>query len=251
MTPAACLLLVVFLATRLPLLIQDRAIRPWQAAAAGGLQGLATILLLQGSGFRWVLALAFSLGNLAWYLVERKTQPPLHAIRLAFLAGGMTLVVLGTSPGFGLEPRDLRPLLAFLQPWFSPAGWLSERPWEPILVTTAGLLLCLHEANLAIRLALDRLGLRPAPPDAAERTAPVISQQELRRGRIIGVLERIILFTLVLGGQYAALGFVVTAKAMARFKTLEDRDFAEYFLIGTLLSVLLAGGLALVVRAAL
>ena len=72
-----------------------------------------------------------------------------------------------------------------------------------------------------------------------------------QRGRVIGILERVTLFVLVFTGQYSAMGFVLAAKAMARFKTLDDRDFAEYFLVGTLLSVAIAGGLALAVKKAL
>lgn len=70
---------------------------------------------------------------------------------------------------------------------------------------------------------------------------------EVARGRTIGVLERALALTLVLLGQYGALGLIVAAKALARFKALEDRDFAEYFLIGTLASLLLAllGGVGL------
>ncbi|HOD90893.1 MAG TPA: DUF3307 domain-containing protein, partial [Thermotogota bacterium] len=34
--------------------------------------------------------------------------------------------------------------------------------------------------------------------------------------------------------------FILTAKSLARFKQLNDRDFAEYYLIGTLFSVLIA-----------
>jgi len=63
---------------------------------------------------------------------------------------------------------------------------------------------------------------------------------ELARGRSIGVLERALTLTLVLLGQYAALGLIIAAKSLARFKALEDREFAEYFLIGTLASLLLA-----------
>lgn len=61
---------------------------------------------------------------------------------------------------------------------------------------------------------------------------------ELARGRLIGILERALVLTLVFLGQYGALGFVVAAKALARFRGLDDRDFAEYFLIGTLASLL-------------
>ena len=43
------------------------------------------------------------------------------------------------------------------------------------------------------------------------------------------------------------LGLIIATKSLARFKALEDREFAEYFLIGTLASLLLAllGGLAM------
>jgi hypothetical protein len=69
---------------------------------------------------------------------------------------------------------------------------------------------------------------------------------EVARGRAIGVLERGLALTLVLLGQYGALGLVVAAKSLARFKAMEDREFAEYFLVGTLASLLLAllGGVA-------
>jgi hypothetical protein len=64
---------------------------------------------------------------------------------------------------------------------------------------------------------------------------------------MIGVLERAIALTFVLLGQYGALGLLIAAKSLARFKALEDREFAEYFLIGTLASLLLAllGGLGM------
>ncbi len=86
--------------------------------------------------------------------------------------------------------------------------------------------------------------------DLVLRLVPVTEQQggggiavpaaELGRGRLIGVLERAIALTLVLLGQYGALGLVIAAKALARFRGLEERDFAEYFLIGTLASLLVA-----------
>jgi hypothetical protein len=44
----------------------------------------------------------------------------------------------------------------------------------------------------------------------------------------------------VLLGEYSAVGWIIAAKSLARFKALEDREFAEYFLVGTLASLLLA-----------
>jgi len=70
-----------------------------------------------------------------------------------------------------------------------------------------------------------------------DRTAGAV---DIARGRTVGALERALALTLVLLGQYAAVGWIIAAKSLARFKALEDREFAEYFLIGTLASLLLA-----------
>jgi hypothetical protein len=67
-------------------------------------------------------------------------------------------------------------------------------------------------------------------------------------GRLIGVLERMVMLTLVWLDQWSALGFVLTAKSIARFKELEDRAFAEAYLVGTLTSVLVAGASGLLLR---
>ena len=59
-------------------------------------------------------------------------------------------------------------------------------------------------------------------------------------GRYIGILERAIILTLVLKGLLSAVAFVLTAKSIARFNELKEKDFAEYYLIGTLASMLIA-----------
>ncbi|NLL73630.1 MAG: hypothetical protein GX237_08895 [Clostridiales bacterium] len=53
------------------------------------------------------------------------------------------------------------------------------------------------------------------------------------------MLEREIIFVLGSMGQFGVIGFVLTAKSIARFKQLEDKDFAEKYLVGTLLSSLI------------
>ncbi len=59
-------------------------------------------------------------------------------------------------------------------------------------------------------------------------------------GALIGALERALTITFVLLGQYTALGLVLTAKSITRFEKLKDRRFAEYYLVGTLASMLWA-----------
>jgi hypothetical protein len=72
-----------------------------------------------------------------------------------------------------------------------------------------------------------------------------------RIGATIGVLERLLIVAFVLTGSTAAIGFVVAAKTLARFRQLDDRDFAEYYLLGTLASVGVALGSGLLAAAAL
>lgn len=58
-------------------------------------------------------------------------------------------------------------------------------------------------------------------------------------GAIIGNLERILSAIFLAMNQITAIGFIYTAKSIARFKEIEEnRGFAEYYLIGTLFSIL-------------
>lgn len=61
---------------------------------------------------------------------------------------------------------------------------------------------------------------------------------------LLSNLERFLAYALVLLGQWSALGLVLAAKSIARFRELENQDFADYYLIGTLssLSVAVATG---------
>lgn len=68
-------------------------------------------------------------------------------------------------------------------------------------------------------------------------------------GRWIGILERLLIFLLVVGHEAGAAALVVAAKAILRFPEItgdEPHLSAEYVLIGSLASWLLgiAGGLA-------
>lgn len=78
---------------------------------------------------------------------------------------------------------------------------------------------------------------QPVPAGNGAGATPTSSVPEARVGAVIGMLERITVVALVLVGQYAAIGLVVTAKTIARFRQLDDRQFAEYYLLGTLASI--------------
>ena len=72
-----------------------------------------------------------------------------------------------------------------------------------------------------------------------------------RIGATIGAFERLLIVGFILVNATAAVGFVIAAKTIARFKQLDDRGFAEYYLLGTLASVSVAIGSAIVAQAAL
>lgn len=79
-----------------------------------------------------------------------------------------------------------------------------------------------------------------------------VDVEEYNRGRLIGNLERIVLTIVVAAGSYAALAFLVAAKGVVRADEFEkNRDFTEYFLIGSLSSVLVALVAGIVLRVAL
>jgi hypothetical protein len=72
-----------------------------------------------------------------------------------------------------------------------------------------------------------------------------------RIGATIGILERLLVATFMVTGSQAAIGFVIAAKTLARFRQLDNRDFAEYYLLGTLASVAVAVASGLLASAAL
>jgi hypothetical protein len=104
-----------------------------------------------------------------------------------------------------------------------------------LLLAAAYWYVCAGGAVL-VRRVLDLVPVGEAPG----ARGIVVPAKELSRGLLIGVLERALALTLVLSGQFGALGLILAAKALARFRALDDRDFAEYVLIGTLASLLLA-----------
>lgn len=65
------------------------------------------------------------------------------------------------------------------------------------------------------------------------------SNNDSRNGRKVGIVERLILLILLIENQYVAIGFVLTAKSVARYdKIVNNEKFAEYYLLGTLISAL-------------
>ncbi|MDX2375692.1 hypothetical protein M4I32_02645 [Microbacterium sp. LRZ72] len=72
----------------------------------------------------------------------------------------------------------------------------------------------------------------------------------LKGGRLIGPLERILVLALTLAAAYALLAAALAAKGIVRFPEIsrdDGGDRAEYFLVGSLVSWVLALGVAVLV----
>lgn len=63
------------------------------------------------------------------------------------------------------------------------------------------------------------------------------SDSLINAGKIIGYLERTLILTFVLLGQFTAVGFILVLKAAYRFKDTGNHPQAEYMLVGTFLSL--------------
>jgi hypothetical protein len=68
-------------------------------------------------------------------------------------------------------------------------------------------------------------------------------------GKWIGIIERLIVFVMVLESQYSAIGLLVTAKGIIRFNEKDRPETkTEYLVIGTLLSIGIAIGTGLLTK---
>ncbi len=115
--------------------------------------------------------------------------------------------------------------------------------WTDLLLIVVYLLffpLLWQGGNLFCRLLLN--SAPPLPPAVPGEGAGAQSESEQRiaAGRIIGVLERLLIILGVVFARWEIIAGVVALKTVARYKELDTQLNAEYFLIGSLASILWA-----------
>jgi hypothetical protein len=92
------------------------------------------------------------------------------------------------------------------------------------LLIILGFLVCTKPANIIIKEVLRLYKISFVEKDGI-----------LKAGSLIGIIERILTLTLILIGQFGAVGFILAGKSILRYKEGETKRM-EYVLIGTLLS---------------
>jgi len=141
----------------------------------------------------------------------------------AVFAGGSLALIANTDLG--------------VHHWLVTADMSSDR-MAVAGITVALFAFTVQGGTYIVRSVLRTSGV-PVPHPASSHQQP--SAIELQRGRLIGTLERAVLFVVLVAGSYEALGFIVAAKGLIRSRDFEaNRDLTEYFLIGTLTSVAVA-----------
>lgn len=119
----------------------------------------------------------------------------------------------------------------FLQPmaWFQSFEAVFGIPIFSVIAWLTLLLVNYKPAGITVfRLIGD---MKPEDKEEPEKNA----------GRWIGLLERLLMMIFLVLDQFAAIGLVLTAKSIARYDRIsKDQQFAEYYLLGTLLSTLIA-----------
>jgi len=95
------------------------------------------------------------------------------------------------------------------------------------------ILIIYKPANISIKQMLSMYKPEEDPEE-------INKNNDKKTGAFIGLLERIIILIFLSIGQYSAIGLVLTAKSVARYdKISKDKNFAEYYLLGTLLSTVI------------
>ncbi len=189
------------------------------------------------------------------YMVLNKQRPLImlmhgaHVFALtALLSGGAMLLALGIALSHiaidavkvHLAPDDLRSYLvdqgAHLLVLLLAVMWLPDTLldhwWPPLSTDMIQVALVLSGLITATMAGGGGVGGRTgrcksdAQPEGLEYA-----------GRIIGLMERGLIFLMVMIGEPSGIGFLIAAKSILRFDTVSrDQKMSEYVIIGTLAS---------------
>lgn len=188
-------------------------------------------LPLLGFGFlKWVTLIAlvhFIVDGLKFYFIESPKKNSQHKIRIYLLDQSIhiaTILLVTLAIAFTRDTVEYTK-------WFRTFTDILTLDVEFIVSWILATLIIIKPLSITIRKVLYQY--QPKAFDKEEMGHP-------GAGSLIGILERSIVLILLSQNQYGAIGFVLTAKSIARYnKIIEVPEFAEYYLLGTLLSMLL------------
>jgi hypothetical protein len=215
-------------------------------AILAGTSAPAVLGVLAGADVGTGVLLTLVTGStVAGWLVLRLGTPSISALRalaaLGFVVASFAIVsFLGTEPIVSFESGSVLDRAIGRLPFPT----IARASLEQVVFVGGVLLMLFATSNAIVRMVLTAMGTRFSN-----------AEQRLRGGRVIGPLERVLIFGLGLAGQATAAALVIGAKGLLRYPELNNLRgeqgaagssarpidvVTEYLLIGSLTSWLLA-----------
>jgi len=216
---------------------------PRRAAAAVAIGIMAVVSLTALGGATSIQVVAAAVGSAIvlgiWVAFDYPPLDDAPGLPLAWIA--VVSLALFASSG------SADPVSGQLARWYGQLGFGFARsvPVDQFVLGVSAVLFITASGNRVVRLLLDLAGVS------------LENESEVPGGRVLGPLERLIVFAIVLAGDPAAAAIVITGKGLLRFPEIR-RDSerpgpdvrTEYFLSGTFASLVIAAMLAVLVLAA-
>jgi hypothetical protein len=161
-------------------------------------------------------------------------------------SAAVPLAVIGTALAVTVwASGEAGPVTGVFAAWVQGVGvpFVSELGPELALLLLGVMLVQLSTGNVVVRLVLTVTGtVNPARHGGAGDP-----EMQLKGGRLLGPMERVVIVGLGVGGHLTAASIVIAAKGLLRFPELSsDREqerihqLTEYFLVGSFVSWLVA-----------
>ena len=206
-----------------------------------GAVGAAALAGLAGACLSQILAVALvSLVVLAvWVGFDYRPLQGKSGLPFAWL-GAVLLALFACSGSVG-------PISGPLESWYEQLdlAFVEEVSVDQFVLGLSAMVFMAASGNRLVRLVLDAAGVSLEKNESA-----------VPGGRVLGPLERVLVFAIVLAGDPAAAAIVVTGKGLLRFPEIRSESrrsgpdvVTEYFLIGTLTSLVIAASLGVFVLA--
>ncbi|QWT23450.1 hypothetical protein KPL76_12085 [Subtercola sp. PAMC28395] len=201
------------------------------------------LLAVTGLGTPWWALVAPLVIAGAWLLTTttlEHVKPPSGLWPVAGLGVALLLLLAIDTTGQSAS--------GFLVQWHAdaPVDALRQASLTTVVLGFSAAVFLTESGNVVVRASLHRtppavsLGPVNRAPSAAGPDDIDLSAADLRGGRLIGPLERLLIVTLALAGMYPIVAALIAAKGIVRFPEI-SRDGpsgskAEYFLVGSLVS---------------
>lgn len=142
------------------------------------------------------------------------------------------IVVIGVAAYIWLQYNDWKEF-----------DWLMQCSPKYVLLATA-MVLAHKPSNILLNLIIKYYEV-PVPQDNKQDGSD--EHGAFHSGALIGTLERILMIVLIVMSQYEAIGFLIAAKSILRFSSVNESEKSEYVVAGTFISFCIALALGLMV----